>query len=55
MPCQFEARRDSRIKPDAKEKNMNRMRIAWMVLLCLLFAAAAYALPQQDEPKPHEK
>ena len=34
---------------------MNRMRIAWMVLLCLLFAAAAYALPQQDEPKPHEQ
>jgi hypothetical protein len=32
---------------------MNRMRIACPVLLCLLFAAVAYARPQQDEPKSH--
>lgn len=35
---------------------MKRMRIAYTVVLCLLFGALAYARPQQEEePKPHEK
>ena len=33
---------------------MNRMRIAYSVLLCLLLAAVTYARPQQEEPKSHE-
>jgi hypothetical protein len=33
---------------------MNRMRLAYLTLLCLLYAALAYARPQQDEPKSHE-
>jgi hypothetical protein len=33
---------------------MHRMKIAYGVLFCLLFAVAVYASPQQDEPKSHE-
>lgn len=33
---------------------MNRMRIAYPVVFCLLFAALAYARPQQEEPNSHE-
>lgn len=33
---------------------MNRMKIAYSVLLCLLLAAVTYARPQQEEPKSHE-
>ena len=34
---------------------MKRMRIIYTVIVCLLFAALAYARPQQEEPKSHEK
>jgi hypothetical protein len=33
---------------------MKPMRIGYSVLLCLLFAAVTYAIPQQEEPKSHE-